>query len=359
MKINTSLFLLIIIILSAGCIGGHSNYERSVWLYSIDSSGTLDWNTCIDCSSMETANAILEDKNGNFVIGGSGVSEHIPDALIPEIVWISTEGELIYKNYYGTNSDGWITSLSNDTEGNIFAVCYSGKSLILDETGAPVHVTPVNVTGSGWWVSLKTTEGYVAASRTEAFAISNNGTIIWHTIFQENETIRSPPLLIINSDGNYVISSPYTSGEENYILLTELDNEGKIVQKNIIPNMGIHDSMIFFMQQKQNDDYEFIGNCSIFSVDKNGDNFSVIPGETVNYYRHYCKSGRCYAEPLTGGSSLFGREYGEIRLVETDYSGEVIFEKYYKAGKYYDYIGDVIERSDDGYAILVRRETYG
>lgn len=349
---------MIIIILSAGCIGGPSNYERSVWLYSISSSGTLDWDACIDCSSMETANSIQEDKNGNFIIGGSGVSEHIPDALIPEIVWVGPEGELIDKKYYGMKSDGWITTLSNDTESNIFAVCYSGKSLILEENGAPVYIIPVNVTAPGWWVSLNTPKGFVAASRTEAFAISNNGTILWHTVFKENETVKSPPLLIMNDERNYVIASPYTHDDENYILLSELDNEGNIILKRIIPNMAIHDPGIFFMKQKKNGDYEFKGNGSIFSVNKDGENLSQSPGENINYYRHYCKSGRCYAEPLTGETSFFGREGGKIRLVQTDTSGDVTLEKYFKAGNFNDYIGDVIETSDGGYVILVRHETY-
>ena len=358
MKQKILLFLIIIITLSAGCSNGLPEYDRDVWLYSIDSSGNLNWNRCIDCSSMQTANSLLEDKNGNYIIGGSGISEHIPDALIPEIVWVSPKGELIEKKYYGTKVDGGVTTLSNDTRGNIFAVCYSGKSLILDETGAPVHIISINATEPGGWVSLNTQEGYAAASRTEAFAISDNGTLLWHTIFQENETPSIRPWFIMNHDGNYVIASPYTYENENYILLAELDNEGTIMRKNIFPNLGIQDSGIYFMQQKKNGDYEFTGNCSIFSVDKNGENLSVIPGETINYSRHYWNSGKCYAESVTGSESLFGREDNQIRLITKDSAGDIILDKYYKAGNFYDRISDVIETSEKGYAILVRHETY-
>lgn len=311
MKKIKLLFFLVIIILSAGCIDKQPMGGKDNSLYSIGPTGELNYEICIDCGYMRTATSIIEDQKENLIIGGAGVSETFNGSR-PEIIWIDRNGQTIDKKFYENGDDRWITTLSNDTAGNIFAVCYSGKSLILDETGTPVQVISINATEPGWWVSLDTPEGYAAASMNEAFAVSGNGTLLWHTVFRENETPTIRPLFFINDDGNYVVASPYNPDDQNNVLPVELDKNGNIIRKNV-----------------------------------------SIDADLNNYRNNYCKNGRCYAEIERSENFLFIKGDYFLRLVATDPSGDTIFNKKYKTGDYYNDVSTVIETSDDGYAVLI------
>ncbi|WP_062398388.1 hypothetical protein [Methanogenium cariaci] len=308
-----------------------------VWLYSIDASGDQNWVSCIDCENLETGTSLFEDNSGNYVIGGGGINENRSVSTVPIIVWVdSAGGDVIQKRYYGTGDDGWITSLSNDPDGNLFAVCYlGGKSLILDEKGGEIlHEISVNVTEPGWWASLQSPEGYVAADRVEAYAVANNGTLLWHTIFQQNSTAKSRSFLIMNDEGNYVIASPYHYEDTSRTLLVELDNTGA-VKRRIILDINA----VFSLNENSDGNYEIIGgpdlSGSLYVVDKNGQILSTSP---VDYNLpggiYFCKSGTCYSEPANKN---------QIRLVQKDSAGDVVFDKQYQGGDFYDYPKSVIE----------------
>jgi hypothetical protein len=311
MKKITLLFFLAIIILCAGCTGKLPTGGKDNRLYSIDPAGELNYEICIDCGYMNTATSIIEDREGNLIVGGAGVSETFNGSR-PEIIRVDQTGQTIDKMFYETGDDRWITTLSNDTASRIFAVCYSGKSLILNETGAPAHVIVINATGPGWWVSLNTPEGYAAASMNEAFAVSDNGKLLWHTVFRENETSTIRPLFFVNDNGNYIVASPYNPDDQNNVLPVELDKNGNIIQKNV-----------------------------------------SIDADLNNYRSNFCKNGRCCAEIVRSDNFLFIKGDYFLRLVATDPFGDVIFDKRYKTGDFYNDVSNVIETSDGGYAVLI------
>jgi len=352
------IFLFILLILSAGCSGKIPTYDRDVWLYSIDPSGELNWNSCVDCLSMDIADSLIESNDGNYIIGGGGVSEKMPNSIIPEIIWISPKGDMLNKRYYGTKDDGWVTTLSKDSNDCFFMVCHSGKSFLLDQNGEPLHIIDINVTKPGWWLSSKTPNGYVAASRTEAFSVSDSGDLLWHTVYQQNSSSSGPPSsLIRNEKGNFVIAYSHSYKNEFNILLTELDDKGNIVGKGAL-NTGSEFNNIYFTKQIKNGNYDIIGNGSIISVDIYGKHPSVNQADYIVPNSVFCQSGDCYAEPITGKKSLFGKENNKIRLVKKKTDGKVSFDMYYNAGNFKDNPVALIETNNEGYAVLVRHETY-
>lgn len=343
------LFLfLFIIILSAGCSRHPPQYDTEVWLYSIDESGEQNWVSCIDCKFLKTANALIEENTGNYVIGGGGISENRTASAVPMIVWVDSAGNVIQKRYYGTGDDMWITSLSKGPEGNLFAVCYSGKSLILDKNGEILHEISVNVTEPGWWASLLSPEGYVAADRVEAFSVATNGTLLWHTIFQQNSTAKSDSFLIMNDEGNYVVASTYRYEDTENTLLLELDNTGAVKNRTILDI-----DAVFYLKENQDRNYEILGrpdiSGSLYIIDKNGRILSTRPVDYNLPSTQFCKTGTCYSEPANEN---------QIRLVKKDSAGDVVFDKQYKGGEFYDCPTAVIETHSGGYAILVRHESY-
>lgn len=321
-KISTGIFdsqvlkgilslLFIIIIVSCGCIGSQPMKGKENRLLIIGQEGELKSDFIIDSGYMNTATSVIEDKNGNLVIGGAGVDETFAGSR-PEIIRIDEKGGIVDKKFYESRDDRWITTLSNDTKGNIFAVCYSGKALILDEGGMPVHVISVNATGPGWWVSLDMPEGFAAASMNEAFSVSENGSLLWHTVFPENETSVVRPLFFVNDGGNYVISSYNTSRNEDDALPVELDKNGNIIRENFPQDID------------------------------------------ANRYRHnYCETGGCYAETGRIDNFWFLKDDYFVRLVAIDSEGGIVLDKRYKTGDFYNDICRMTETSDGGYAVIV------
>lgn len=168
-------------------------------LMKIGSTGTLEWSQAYGGADVETAEAILELGNGDFVLAGSTYSTTTYER--DYIVWkVDSTGVLLWERSFGGTGDETAVSIAETTDGNI-VICGS-----TDSYGAG---------GTDAWI----------------LELDSNGNLNWSATvgLSMNETAND--ILPVPGSGTAFIGtrSRSMSAGEDELWYVELDNTGTVV----------------------------------------------------------------------------------------------------------------------------------
>lgn len=142
--------------------GNHGNYRTDVWVVRLDSLGNLVWEKCFGGSGYDYANCVIQNSDGNYVIAGRTYSidgdisgKHLvtynSDAWI---LTIDTVGNILWQKCLGGTGDETAESIIQTREGG-YIIAGSATSTNGDVKGYhPALDKNINSYEDAWIVKL-------------------------------------------------------------------------------------------------------------------------------------------------------------------------------------------------------------
>ncbi len=118
--------------------GNHGNVD--IWIVSLDSTGTIQWQKCIGGSNLDWSISLVKDWNGGYLINGYSYSNNGDVACTPQLndIWIlklDDNGNILWQKCLGGSMNdfgfsivnaygggylqlGWVNSNDGDISGN-------------------------------------------------------------------------------------------------------------------------------------------------------------------------------------------------------------------------------------------------
>lgn len=141
--------------------------STQIYVLKFDFNGILLWDSLYGDSLYESAAAIIECNNGDYVIAGTSTSLNVDKENY--IIRTNSSGVSLWANYFNSTGDEEVLDVVEDNMGNLINVGYTeGAGGGMKD----VHVFYVNATG--FWMHKSSTYGGGTNEVAKSIAISNN-----------------------------------------------------------------------------------------------------------------------------------------------------------------------------------------
>ncbi|MBC8047760.1 MAG: T9SS type A sorting domain-containing protein [Fimbriimonadaceae bacterium] len=240
--------------------------ENDYWVVKLSFSGDIEWQNTIGGSGFDELQSVQQTTDGGFILGGysnSPVSEDKSegDPLSSVDYWvvkIDASGDIEWDNTIGGNSNDWLYSVQQTTDGGFILGGYSTSPVSGDKSEGSLF-------GSvDYWVVKIDASGGIEWQNT----IRGNSDDLLYSIQQ-------------TYDGGYILGGYSNSGifgdktevslGENDYWVVKLDDDGVIEWQNTIG--GSSDDLLYSIQQSSDGGYILGGYSeSGISGDKNETN---------------------------------------------------------------------------------------
>ena len=307
-----------------------------MFVVRLDKSGNIVWKTSVTNTYNAYASSVLEDDNGNFIVGGTFFTSTVSSSANAELVKISASGSVIWKKTISTtlkgitdlkpaNDGGYIVLgsslarsgysydygvLKTDSAGNkLWENAYGGTGIDVANSIAPTkggYVVAGYIDGAGGDI----TSGFYGGYDFWIIRINENGNLVWQKTFGSTGTEQANTI-ISTADGGYMvggissINNGMVTGNHGFndCWIVKLDSTGTMMWQK---SLGGSDYDVCF---------------SIQQVDGGG---YIIAGETAsndgNVSDNHTTTGGKYDTwlvKLTGNLSSFSPQSGITGTVIT------------------------------------------
>ncbi|UOQ99669.1 gliding motility-associated C-terminal domain-containing protein [Hymenobacter sp. 5317J-9] len=138
---------------SQGHYGNNSGYNYDYWVVKTDAAGAVQWEHTYGGAAIENANVVRPTRDGGYVVGGVSSSGVSFDKTQPNqgdgggydmdywVLKISANGTKQWDRSYGGNSNDYLYSLAQTTDGGYLLSGYSGSGLSSDKTQSTAGIS--------------------------------------------------------------------------------------------------------------------------------------------------------------------------------------------------------------------------
>ncbi len=319
--------------LVAGKTISYGNDGEDIWLIKIDKNGNKIWDKTFGGSRSDEANAIIETKDGGYLVAGKTSSysygNYYPDAWL---IKIDKNGNKIWdKTFGGSRSDG-ANAIIETKDGGYLVAGYNDFNhdykkdawlIKIDKNGNKIWDKTF---GGGELHSIIETRdgGYLAAGTTRLYnddyvwiiKIDKNGNKIWDRTFGGSE-FDGANAIIETKDGGYLVAGftySYGNGGSD-VWLIKLDKNGNKIW-----------------------DRTFGGSRT------DGAN-AIIETKDGGYL-------------VAGYTSSYDKGEGDIWLIKIDKNGNKLWDRTF-GGSEWDYPYSIIDTRNGGYLVAGFTHSYG
>ena len=215
-----ALILVVVLIATAGCIGGDRYPSTDILVSKFDSSGQDTWSTTIDSGKEDYATAIIETSDGGYAIAG-WISEKHGYPNNPRVIRLDPTGGILWDRTLDS-SEVYSVAIAEAPDGG-FVVAQninnfdSGKVSRIDADGRPVWNRTVD---SAFKTIIPTRDGRFALAGTRTFVIDGNGTLTLDLPASSTSILQA-------FDGGFFVER--SGVPESYGILFRLDANGTSV----------------------------------------------------------------------------------------------------------------------------------
>lgn len=235
--------------------------STQIYVLKFDFNGTLLWDSLYGDSLYESAAAIIECNNGDYVIGGTSTSLNVDKENY--IIRTNSSGLSLWANYFNSTGDEEVLDVVEDKLGNLINVGYTeGAGGGMKD----VHVFYVN--GTGFWMHKSSTYGGSTNEVAKSIALSNNikiagltdgvygnglndmlivclDTVYQGQIFSTDSIYDAIPLNIVDIDKKELSVEVYPNPAQSFIIISsDKINNGEVRVLDMLGNEVLITSFI-------------------------------------------------------------------------------------------------------------------
>ncbi len=223
------------------------------YLMKLNSNGDSEW-TKLDTNDMQSASAVIQNDAGNYIVIGSGPSQHWNSEAV--VATYDASGNLI-NDLTIPPVDGWGTSgttITRSSDRQSFHYCYYtdgytadnyftlDNSVVIAGDMTDVGLNSISMDNYGNYY----TAANLAFDMDSLFNWRNNVLILSGNIFQHSEKFYDTKITAsaITSDGGVMVAGVYDSVGTTYLRMMKFDNTS-----NLVTDFFIADTDIYSVQQ--------------------------------------------------------------------------------------------------------------
>jgi hypothetical protein len=330
-----------------------------IWVLKTDANGAMEWKTVIDNDPNNRWMEIIQTRNGEYVIAGTGTDVR-QNGPVPFIFRLDRNGIIKPDIHLNSTPDFGSSVAEAPDNGNAIA-SHSGILTRVRGNGTALWSISLNG-GSDWWKVISVPAGgYAVAGGNRVIRINEDGTIAWTAMFGKDRNNR---MIIAVPDGGVVAGG--TMGSDVWVARLRADGQtvfdktfgsispGELYSIRITP-AGTYAIIYGTTIHSGNETTDrWVSKTTEVSITNDG---RLVGAKPVNVSRiitapsdgGYAYSG--FAVPEFTEFQPQGYPGSSLQVVRTDKGGNVTLNVQYNIGNYGP-VSSIIQTDDGGFAIM-------
>jgi hypothetical protein len=228
------MFVLVALLLAAGCSGDCPQVLHTATLTKLDSNGNITWTKVLDTGISNRISCLVPTSDGGFITAGSVATTHSYCTLNNQarLIRFTSTGEILWDRVF-TNGERDIKEIIRMQDGGFAALIDGSEIYRLDSDGRTVW------NRSTGYVSLygirsvitKSSDGGLVVAGPVFIKYDREGNILWKRSNSNENTRDIFSIIELKGTRGYFVFSRENMGE---IHKMEFDVEGKFINSSVI-----------------------------------------------------------------------------------------------------------------------------
>jgi hypothetical protein len=347
--------VMVAVLLAAGCAAGDCPQSKYTPIITkVSQNGTHIWTKIIDTGVDNRANDMIVTSDGGVVIAGSVATKtsFCNKEVRPNVIRLSGNGDILWDRTLGNEGESALSIVQTD-EGKFLTALNNGDILTLNSDGKK-NWNKSTGSGNQYWSIIKTSDNSFVFSGSNIMKTDYDGNILFQRPLLNDTLNNYNPIFELSDNHHYIMGSEIRDKNSGYIVnLSQMDNEGKLIDSTILSHSGNFVRYPFYKIQN-----DYVG---LYSDDLVYDKIRIL---------HLNPDGKIINQSIINGSfsiiptADLGYFYAKnvdtnIQIFKLDHDGGLEWKRSipYKYSGSLNSIYKIIQSADNSYMILYANST--